>query len=57
MDANFDYLNHELNARGFRDCERHFVKGEHYCLKKLCAKKGQWECPIGVERDEWNAFI
>ncbi len=57
MDANFEYLNHELIVRGFRDCVRHFMKGESYHLKKLYAKGGQWEYPIGVKRDEWNAFV
>jgi hypothetical protein len=33
------------------------MKGQHCCLKKLYAKGGQWECPIGLERDEWNALV
>jgi hypothetical protein len=26
MDANYEYLHHELSERGFRDCVRHLMK-------------------------------
>ncbi|CAM6009941.1 unnamed protein product [Sphagnum balticum] len=57
MDENFEYLHHELNERGFKDCVRHFMKGERSHLKKLYAKGGHQECPMGVERDEWEKLV
>jgi hypothetical protein len=57
MDENFEYLRHELNERGFKDCVRHFMKGERSRLKKLYTKGGHQECPMGLERDEWEKLV
>jgi hypothetical protein len=44
MDEKFEYANHELNAQGFRDYVKRFMKGEHCRLKKRYAKGRQQDC-------------
>jgi hypothetical protein len=57
MDEMFEYANHELKARGFKDCVGCFMKGECCCFKKRYSKGGQRDCPMGVEQTKWiNLF-
>jgi hypothetical protein len=53
----FEYANHELSARGFRDYVKHFVKGKPCHLKKKYVKGGQQDYPMGVERNEWDILF
>ncbi len=41
MDKMFEYANHKLKARGFKDYVRCFMKGEHCCLNKRYSEGGQ----------------
>jgi hypothetical protein len=40
LDGLFEYIHHELSARGFRDCVRRFMESERSCLKKWYQKDG-----------------
>jgi hypothetical protein len=51
LDNLFEYIHHELSARGFRDCVRQFMKSERSHLKKRYHKDGQTGCPLGVDAD------
>jgi len=57
MDEMFEYANHELKTRRFKDYVRCFMKGERCCLKRRYSKGGQRDCPMGVEQTKWiNLF-
>ncbi len=57
LDDLFEYIHHELSARGFRDCVRRFMKNERSRLKKWYQKDGQTGCPLGVDADQWAALV
>jgi hypothetical protein len=57
LDDLFEYIHHELSARGFRDCVKRFMKSERSCLKKRYQKDGQTGCPLGVDVDQWAALV
>jgi hypothetical protein len=40
LDNLFEYIHHELSARGFRDCVKRFMKSERSRLKKRYQKDG-----------------
>jgi hypothetical protein len=49
FDNLFEYIHHELSARGFKDCVKRFMKFERSRLKKRYQKDGQIGCPFGVD--------
>jgi len=49
LDNLFEYIHHELNACGFKDCVRQFMKSKRSRLKKWYQKDGQIGCPLGVD--------
>jgi predicted HAD superfamily phosphohydrolase len=49
LDDLFEYLNHELSARNFRDCIRRFMKSKRARLKKCYKRNGPTTCPVGVD--------
>ncbi len=51
LDDLFEYIHHELSARGFKDCVRRFMKSERSRLKKRYQKDGHTGCPLGVDAD------
>jgi hypothetical protein len=57
LDNLFEYIHHELSARGFRDCVRQFMKSKKSRLKKRYQKDGHIGCPLGVDVDQWPAFV
>jgi hypothetical protein len=57
LDNLFEYIHHELSARGFRDCVRRFMKSERSRLKKRYQKDGQTGCPLGVDADHWATLV
>jgi len=57
LDNLFEYIHHELSARGFRDCVRRFMKSKRSRLKKWYQKDGQTGCPFGVDVDQWAALV
>jgi hypothetical protein len=57
LDSLLEYIHHELNARGFRDCVKRFMKSERSCLKKGYQKDGQTRCPLGVDVDQWATLV
>jgi hypothetical protein len=57
LDDLFEYIHHELSARGFRDCVRRFMKYERSRLKKRYQKDGQIGCPLGVDVDQWATLV
>jgi hypothetical protein len=56
MDIEFEYLQHELSDRGFRDSVRQFVKSERSWLKKWRTKHGH-TTPYGCETSQWDTFM
>jgi hypothetical protein len=57
LDNLFEYIHHELSARGFRDCVRRFMKFERSRLKKRYQKDGQTRCPLGVDANQWATLV
>ncbi len=57
LDGLFEYIHHELSARGFSDCVRRFMKFERSRLKKRYQKDGQIGCPLGVDADQWATLV
>jgi hypothetical protein len=57
LDDLFEYIHHELSARGFKDCVRRFMKSERSRLKKRYQKDGQTGCPLGVDADQWATLV
>jgi len=57
LDNLFEYIHHELNARGFRDCVRRFMNSERSRLKNWYQKDGQTGCPLGVDADQWATLV
>jgi hypothetical protein len=57
LDNLFEYIHHELSARGFRDCVRRFMKFERSHLKKRYQKDGHTGCLLGVDADQWVALV
>jgi len=57
LDGKFEYLGGELNAAGFRDYVRRFMKGERARLKRRYAHKGAKACPLGVDWKQWDKLV
>jgi hypothetical protein len=57
LDDLFEYLNHELSARNFKDYIRRFMKSKRARLKKCYKRHGPATCPMGVDANQWESLV
>jgi hypothetical protein len=57
LDDLFEYLNHELSARNFRNCIRQFMKFKPARLKTCYKRNGCTTCPMGVDANQRTSLV
>jgi hypothetical protein len=57
LDDLFEYLNHELSARNFKDCIRRFMKSKRARLKTCYKRNGRTTCPMSVDVNQRASLV